>query len=371
MAGIPDRMHGAMIRQAVDQARYEAGLRQRVLDLLKKLERQLVHDIQDAELDTARTDWQKARLRNLLGLADEKIRDFYGRVESMTSEELAGLVQVAGTNLAKLLNHAVGADVLQRLNWTDAQLRAIADETLVFGAPAKEWWSRQATELSQAFADQMREGMLRGETIQELTWRVAGKAAGPKYPAAPGIMEVSRRNAEALVRTSVLTVANEAHLQTFQANDGVIKGLQWVSTLDSRTTAICRALDGKMWDLDYQPIEGNTQPFPGPIAHWNCRSTQVPVLKSWEELAKEAGGNTGLASQLDQMSEPDRASIDGGVSGKLTYEDWFKAQSEADQKDILGEAKWAIWKRGNLSFSDMVDQRGNELTLEQLRARLA
>jgi len=49
----------------------------------------------------------------------------------------------------------------------------------------------------------------------------------------------------------------------------------------------------------------------------------------------------------------------------MTYEDWFKRQSAADQKDILGASRYELFKQGKpvTAFAD----RGQILTLDQLR----
>lgn len=176
-----------------------------------------------------------------------------------------------------------------------------------------------------------------------------------------GFMYGKRRGAEALVRTSVQVVANEARLQTYENNDDIVKGIEWVSTLDARTSSTCRALDGLMWDNERKPI-GHSKKFVGVTAHWNCRSTQVPVLKSWKEL--------GAKKKFKEITESTRASMDGQVSAKKNYEKWLKSKSESFQKEVLGKGKWELWQKGELGFTDMVDQTGNPLTLDQLKSEL-
>lgn len=258
MASIPDRIHSATIRQSIELARYEAGLRARVLSLLDQLGRDLVKELAAAELDTPRTDWQRARLRELLKVTEQRASEVYGEVGSLTREELRGLVEVSGNGIVTRLNRAIGADLLQPLNWTEEQLAAIADDSLIFGAKSGQWWARQATDYSQAFGDQMRMGMLRGESLGDLMGRVKG------------LQEISTKNAEKLVRSSVISVANEAHLAAYQANADIMAGVEWTSTLDMKTCRRCGVLDGAIWDFSYQPIRGNTLPYPGPVAHWNC-----------------------------------------------------------------------------------------------------
>jgi SPP1 gp7 family putative phage head morphogenesis protein len=179
-----------------------------------------------------------------------------------------------------------------------------------------------------------------------------------------GIMDVQTRNAQALIRTSVQQVANEARYMTLQANDDVIKGQAWLSTLDMRTTSFCRAMDGLEWGLEGKPLGGHSEPFNPPPQHWNCRSTLVPLLKSWEELSK-----TKTSELKKKIPESTRASMGGPVSEKLSYKQWFDKQPNEIQQDILGPGKLEIYKRGNLNFRNMIDQSGNPLTIDELKAK--
>lgn len=354
MASIPDRIHSATIRETVNQLRYEAGLRAKVLRLLDGLGKDLVRELADAGLDTPRTDWARARLRELLRVTERRSAEVYGEVEALTSEELRGLVEVSADRIVAGVNKAIGADLLQPMNWTTEQIAAIADDSLIFGAKSRQWWSRQAGDYAQAFGDQMRMGMLRGEALGDLVKRVKG------------LQEISTRNAERLVRSSVISVANEAHLAAFQANADIMAGVEWSATLDKRTCPRCAALDGKVWDLSYQPIRGNSTPFPGAVLHWQDRCTQLPVTKTWEELATK---NKDLARQLDQIPPGERASMGGPVSGDTTWEGWFKGLERKDQVEILGPGRVALLDSGKVRISDLVDQRGNELTLAELRGK--
>ncbi len=383
MPSIPDRIHRALIGHAVDLTRVEGGMRVKIRALLQKLGEDLAKEVLGSGLDTPRTAWQRARLQALVEAADEKITNTYGLISSSLSDQLKGLVQITGEAVITACNDAIGARLLAPVNWTSEQLARIADDTLIRGARSFEWWSRQGRDLSEAFGDEMRVGMLRGESLDQLRDRILGSGISGVGRVGKvdlrkvrdldrrGLIKAARRNAEALVRTSVIAVSNQAHLDVFSANLDVIGGIQWVSTLDTRTTPVCRALDGLTWSLPSYEPRGHDQAFPGSTAHWCCRSTQIPVTRSWEELARAAGGNTRLARELDKIPVGQRASLGKAVSGDLTYEDWFKSQPAARQKEILGPARLALWHQGQLGFTDMVDQLGNPMTLDQLRARMS
>jgi SPP1 gp7 family putative phage head morphogenesis protein len=381
MAYIPNRIHSASINQMVDVTRFEAGLRADIRRMLDKLGQGLVSDLLGAGLDTPRTAWQQARLRSLAAQAQARITETYGLIDATMADQMQGLIQVGSNGIVSAINGAIGAKLLVPIQWTPEMLAKLAGSTLIEGAPSAEWWSRQADGLGQAFTDEMRQGLLRGETITQLRDRIMGQnipgvdAAGnvdlrTVAKADRGMIWTARRNAGSLVRTSVISTANDAHMAAFQANSDIVKGVQWMSTLDNRTTPQCRALDGKMWDLRGDPIEGNVLPYPGATAHWGCRSTQIAVTKSWEELARAAGGDTRLARELDKIPGVDRASMGGPVSGDSSYETWFSNQSTKRQVNILGPGKHELWKKGQLGFTDMVDQSGNPLSLDELRRNL-
>lgn len=120
----------------------------------------------------------------------------------------------------------------------------------------------------------------------------------------------------------------------------------------------CGAQDGQMWPLGEAHVL--------PPLHWNCRCVCVPITKTWEQLAKR---NKALAAQFDEIDPGTRASMGGPVSGDTTWESWLGAQSKEAQADILGPARHKLWNAGKLTITDLVDQRGNALTLEELRAR--
>ena len=122
----------------------------------------------------------------------------------------------------------------------------------------------------------------------------------------------------------------------------------------------CAALDLKEWKW------GETHPIPS--LHWSCRCSLAPATMSFEALAKEAHGNSRLAKELDKMTPGNRASMGGPVSGNLRYEDWFDRQSPERQLEILGPGRLSLYKKGGLSFTDMIGQNGNPLTLKQLEA---
>lgn len=344
------KVHQQQIHDLIQTLRYEAGLSKRITAHLRGLEK----DLLGAYLNAGDITSQR-KLKALLDEARAAIADRYDAAKGLYDDEIPKLAEIGANKAVAALNGAIKVDIFSMSLTTD-QINTIASDVLIQGAPSAEWWGLQEAETLRKFKNAVRGGMLRGATGDEMAREVRD------------LMQTSMRNAQTLVRTSVITVNNAAHEAAYEANADLMEGIQWLSTLDSRTTLICMGLDGLTWDMQKNPI-GHDKTFPGPTAHWGCRSTQLPITKSWEQLAREAHGNSTLAKQLDAMSPSTRASMDGQVSAKTTYEDWLSTRPEAMQKEILGPARYRLLESGKLKLSDLTDMRGNELTLKEL-ARL-
>jgi len=90
-------------------------------------------------------------------------------------------------------------------------------------------------------------------------------------------------------------------------------------------------------------------------------------------MQRDAGEDDTLGRKLDNiegdMSPGMRASLEGGVASTVRYSDWIESQSVSAQQDILGPARYKLWKSGALEISDFVSVDNRALTLAQLQAR--
>jgi hypothetical protein len=127
--------------------------------------------------------------------------------------------------------------------------------------------------------------------------------------------------------------------------------VQWVSTLDSRTTEICIALDGLQWTLpDYEPI-GHKVDFPGAIAHWGCRSTQIAVVKSWEELGGKPEITTANIEDFrGDVNTAELAKFAGNETAAFTATDksqWVKLSKLISNKNELTDPKFLAGQKAD------------------------
>jgi hypothetical protein len=326
-----------LITHGINLLRLAAGYQRDVLGLLRALELDLIRKITATELTTI----SRQRLLDLLAETRSMIARTYVEARKAVDSQAIAVAEAKHTQRA----FSVATQLTIGIP-SNAALRALVSDVLIQGAPSSEWWSRQGADTAFRFSNAVRMGITQGETNAQIVQRIRGTRT------APGIMEVSRRNAEALVRTSVQTVAGVSRLEVFKDNADVIEGVRQLSTLDGRTSDTCIAYSGGEWELDGSPIPPTKLPFnSGPPRHWNCRSVLTPIVKPL------VGFN------------PSRASQDGPVRGDITFADWLNSKGKGFQDDLLGPGRADLWRDGKITLQQLLDQRGRPLTLDQLRQR--
>ena len=347
-------------RHAIDLLRLEAGERRQIQRILEALERDLVATVARIEpTGVARETYRQKRLQDLLQQVRGTIKASYRDAATYLRGELAELADIETEFVARAINQGVQFG-LATSSFTREQLRAIADGVLVQGAPVSDWWSRQAGDTLQRFTDEMRLGVSQGQTNAQLIRRIRGGTENGER--IEGFMQITRRNAESLVRSATQAVAEKAKQATYEANADILAAVVWSSTLDGRTTVQCQVRDGLRYTVtDHEPI-GHSVPWgggPGNL-HWGCRSASRPETKSWRDLGID----------IDDLPLGTRASMDGQVAADTTFEAWLSRRSKAEQDAALGVGRAELWREGKITFRQLLDGNGRELTLAELRARV-
>ena len=285
---------------------------------------------------------------NVVALSDDLYKSVYG-VEALAKQAGAGAFNLTATQGSMIT--LPNGEVLSKA------FRGIAESQ------------------AERFAQVVRNGLLTGETTPSIAKRLVGqlqfgdygplstgqvRAAGisvKQLLAAGGeLTAVTDNQIMALVRTSINQVANTASQQVYEANQDITKKYRYIATLDTRTSARCRALDGQEFEYGKGPT---------PPQHFNCRSTTVPVI-NYEELGFDAPPS---------VTKGKRASIDGPVPVGTTYGQWLKDQPLEVQEKVLGKDKvkyfdQLVKKHGAKdAMAKLVRDDGSELSLDDLRKR--
>jgi SPP1 gp7 family putative phage head morphogenesis protein len=277
------------------------------------------------------------RLRETLVATDATIATGYRELAKRNIETAKNLAISEADFTRAMLNDALPLDV-DILAPNPNLLRAIVNARPMQGAILKDWYDGLETGAKAGVRREIMTGLAQGETIQQMSRRLRGA------------MDISRRNAESVVRTTVNHVTTHAKEATYEVNSDIVKKVQYIATLDDRTTIICASLDGEVFPIN----EG-----PRPPQHWRCRSTTAPVLVSASELGAELG------IPMKDVPKGTRASMNGQVPAKMTYSEWLKTQSVETQNKVLGVKKATLFRKGT-PIRKFVDANKRPLTLRQV-----
>jgi len=195
------------------------------------------------------------------------------------------------------------------------------------------------------------QGFQEGKTTQQIIQDLRGTKA---LNFQDGILDKVNRNTEIMVRTAVQNASAQAKQAIWEANSDVVQGVEWVSTLDSRTTSQCRSLDAQVFPVDSGPR---------PPIHYGCRSTTAPAIDPRFDFLKE--GETRPAIGEDASGANDR-----GVVKNQTYYEWLKTQPAQFQDKVLGGTRGALFRNGGLNADQFSALQLNSnflpMTLEEM-----
>lgn len=326
------------VKHAVYLERYKAGLVKSIIGFLnKEVYPDIISRIEKKLLESE----SQTKLKELAAAIKAFTKQADEQTVKRLNKELIDFTGIESKWQSNILKNTVPVDISFRMP-NVAVLKAVVDKP-IYGKFLTDWVGEVGSRTASRVMQQVRIGIAEGQGIDGIVRRIAGTR---QNRFTDGILDESRRNIQAIVRTSVNGVMSGVRDEVFTENADVIKGIQFVATLDGRTTPICQALDGKVFDIG----EGARPPM-----HFNCRSTIVPVLKSWKELG----------IKLKEAPESTRAAMNGQVPDRLSYNQWLKKQSTETQNDILGVGKARLFRSGE-AVDKFVDSNYRPLTLAQL-----
>lgn len=340
-------LHALAIRK------YDRHLVQRIVSLLNEADADLVAKIAGrvAAIDERGIILSSKVTKQLQNLLDE-IRAInsaaYSSLGDTLTDELVGLAGIEAEYQAKAITRALPVAINIGIP-TPTRLRAIVEGSPIGGSILSDWVDGLAADRVLQAEQAIRKGLVSGQTTDEIVKAIRGTAKG-KY--ADGILQVSRNKAQTLVRTAITHTTNTAAQETWVKNSHVVKGRQFVATLDTRTSITCASLDGTFYPLDdLQKI---------PPLHPNCRSITIPVTKSFEEL--------GL--KRSELTDKQRASMDGQVPASMTFSKWLKGKDQATQEKVLGKARADLFRSGKVDLEAFIKTDGSVMNLDELRASI-
>lgn len=377
-----ERLLDALVRHQIGLLRLSAGIRRQIIELLNASEIDLRAAIESKILSIAGGDLRSPITLRRLQALEKLIREIrsaaFREATALWTDEFVSLSQEEVAFLSNATKTIVPV-VLELATPDLVALRAIVTTDPFEGRTLKQW----ARDLERVDIDrintQIRIGVVQGETAQQITRRVFGLST---LNGTDGVTELTRNAASSITRTATNFYANAARQLFEQANADLYDEELFVATLDGRTTAVCRAQDGRRYPLG----EG-----PRPPLHFNCRSLRVPILTPeiigvrpfkagverdyLLEFAKAEGLGKitnrdslprGYKGMFDEWARKRARADIGQVPATTTYDQFLKRQPASFQDSVLGKTKGKLYRQGGVDLDRFVDAAGHEYTLKEL-----
>ena len=277
--------------------------------MLKNAPNKSMFEQMKTALATCADEQKKQKLETLLSSPAYahrigRLNDLDSKISDMCSRLANAEIGVDTAHLGDIIQSAYMQTVFDVTKGAD--YRAAFDlipESRVKAILSTNWsgqmFSQRVWDNTNALADGLKHDMLVGI--------MAGKS---EQHMADDIMNrcgVGAFEARRLVRTETTCVANMAELYGYKELD--IDEYEFSACLDSRTSDLCRELDGKVFKRNSAQAGVNLPPM-----HPFCRSTTLPVLPSEEDLDKELaelGDEIGADVDFDEWERNLQQSEDG------------------------------------------------------------
>ena len=389
LGGVPKNVNeeffDAMVRHQIGLLRFSGSVRKQVLAVLDATEKDLADQIRrrmrnvsgfDSPASVRRLDALLKTVATIRQRAWKQAREiWFEQMQELARSEPEFVASAIRTVSPVQLNLAIPAPL---------QLAAIVTKQPFEGKVLRQW----ARDIERADIDRIqnaiRIGLTQGEAPRQIARRVVGTV---RQRGVNGVTEITRRGAQAITRTAVNAIANQAKRAFVKANLDIIKEELYVATLDSRTTPICRSLDGQIFPEGEGPI---------PPLHFSCRSLRLPIIDgevlgtrpmrnfTRRQLLREYASRNnfrapvrrrdlprGHKGRFDDFARTRIRELTGTVDAKVSYQEWLGRQPASFQNDVLGRTKGLLFRKGNLTLDRFVEQSGRELTLSELAGREA
>jgi SPP1 gp7 family putative phage head morphogenesis protein len=276
----------------------------------------------EGELSRGLADWYKnvpdaserftvSHMTNMLGNVKEAMR----KIEGLKEDAASALGKTRWAGLKTSTKHikeqmeafsSIFDGSIKPVNIKLASAYLDANKGLI--VRHKSSAARYAGEVGTHVRRELSVGVLKGETIEEMTRRIMrnvpirpDQALGLQTDAiADSVMRMPRVQAARLVRTEAIHAYNsykQASLEDWAATETEQVMKRWDASLDARGCDECAGLDGEA--VAYDDVFSNGSAFPP--AHPNCRCTAVPWMGHWSDVT---GKDKGTGSIDTPGNEP-------------------------------------------------------------------
>lgn len=328
--------------------RYIKGEQEIAAGMVREAYTDVVQQLAVMDMNTVTDAEREAVLAAILAALTARIQNAWGTMQ----ERIARVAYWDQDERAEVMLEGA-----ERHSPTQQMVLAIVAAQIIQGMAAGRWWQRQAQAAADTFGQQVRLGAASRETMSATIARIMGTTTGAQafYRSATGevvrraalvggALAATERNVRALVAMATLKSTADMNRMMMLANPGMFEAIQHVSVLDDRTTEVCNAYDGKVFLLPgFEPIGHSLAYGSGVPRHWNCRSAEMPIIRSSDFFSR-------APAQWD-------------------YYKWVDKQPDVAKKQIMGVRQYRAYKAGTLSLRESVSLASSAVLKPILRTK--
>ena len=276
-----------VFRNAIDLNRYSNSVSRRLIRAYNDAVLDAVDQLRG--IDELAAPVKAARLRSILAQLNESLRTWSGASIATMTEELQGLAVLQSEFVAEQLQKALPAgsaatvgtveispalgqaivttqptmtgvvnlsDNFDRIaqNPISFQLTVGQEISLPNGEVIRDAFTKMSARQAELFSGAVRTGLIEGQSVASIVRRLKGRLTKDQRGSVDTIIaaggqatSIPNNQIRAIVRTSVNQVATAADQIIAAQNPEATRKYRYTAVLDTRTSPICRALDGKVF----------------------------------------------------------------------------------------------------------------------------
>lgn len=354
-----DLLYDAMVRRQIFVLRHAAFIRRQYLARLRRRESAIFAIIAMAYAH-AKTPSQQYRAASRAAREIRRIEDDGWSEElllllllALAVDEVRSMQQMLSLVMPFQLDLNLPSE--ERLD-RELRSRSMNDRRV------RDWVRSAATAEQRRVETALRTGTALGESASKLVDRVVKS-------------KQTARDVDGIARTTATGTTALVRQLVGEMNQDLFGEEIYSAVLDSRTTPVCRSLDGNIYPIGEGPY---------PPVHFGCRSIrnliirvdvyrgQRVTLATEQQALRSLGATSRLDVDPSELREALRKTIAaqiGGRPSRVSYGEWLRRQSVMFQNDTLGKTRSALFRRGGLKLDRFVNRAGDELSLSDLAKR--
>jgi SPP1 gp7 family putative phage head morphogenesis protein len=227
-------------------------IEKKLLKLFKDTRKEVLNELKILYSDIEHSEYAKYQLESIITSIDKSLDNLYKYNEQVVTEGLK--------DIYKEMDKQASIDLEASFNTINDRLIEEVIRTNWSGLSFSDRIWEHRRKLALTLKEELNRGLIRGDSLQDISRVIADK------------LNNSYSNAMRLVRTESCYVMNEATVNNYKENG--IKEYEFMAFLDSKTSKVCRKLDGKKFSIEEYQAGLNLPPL-----HPNCRSCIVPVIE--------------------------------------------------------------------------------------------